>query len=104
MFGQNFAEYASSVDGITEDRLAGSSAAANTIIELSKAIPNSGGLASLFSGDNNIGTFGKNLADFGANFKTYYNNICNMDPKKLMFALNGIKGLVDIVDLLDGKM
>lgn len=103
VFGQNFAQYASYVEGITEDRLAGSSAAANTIIELSNAIPNSGGLVTLFSGDNNIGTFGKNLADFGANFKTYYNNICNMDPKKLMFAINGIKGLVDIVDLLDGK-
>lgn len=103
VFGANFAAYASSVDGITEEKLAASSAAADTIIQLSKAIPNSGGLASLFSGDNNIGTFGKNLADFGANFKTYYNNICNMDPKKLMFALNGIKGLVDIVDLLDGK-
>lgn len=103
VFGENFAQYASYIEGITEDRLAGSSAAANTIIELSNAIPNSGGLVSLFSGDNNIGTFGKNLADFGANFKTYYNNICNMDPKKLMFATNGIKGLVDIVDLLDGK-
>lgn len=103
VFGENFAAYASSVDGITEEKLAASSAAADTIIQLSKAIPNSGGLASLFSGDNNIGTFGKNLADFGANFKTYYNNICNMDPKKLMFAINGIKGLVDIVDLLDGK-
>lgn len=103
VFGENFAAYASSVDGITEEKLAASSAAADTIIQLSKAIPNSGGLASLFSGDNNIGTFGENLADFGANFKTYYNNICNMDPKKLMFAINGIKGLVDIVDLLDGK-
>lgn len=103
VFGENFAQYASYIEGITEDRLAGSSAAANTIIELSNAIPNSGGLVSLFSGDNNIGTFGKDLADFGANFKTYYNNICNMDPKKLMFATNGIKGLVDIVDLLDGK-
>lgn len=103
VFGENFAQYASYIEGITEDRLAGSSAAANTIIELSNAIPNSGGLVSLFSGDNNIGTFGKNLADFGANFKTYYNNICNMDPKKLMFAINGIKGLVGIVDLLDGK-
>lgn len=103
VFGQNFAQYASYVEGITEDRLAGSSAAANTIIELSNAIPSSGGLKMLVTGDNNIGTFGKNLADFGANFKTYYNNICNMDPKKLMFATNGIKGLVDIVDLLDGK-
>lgn len=103
VFGENFAQYASYIEGITEDRLAGSSAAANTIIELSNAIPNSGGLVSLFSGDNNIGTFGKNLADFGANFKTYYNNICNMEPKKLMFAINGIKGLVGIVDLLDGK-
>lgn len=103
VFGKNFAAYASSVDGITEEKLAASSAAADTIIKLSNAIPNSGGLASLFSGDNNIGTFGKDLADFGANFKTYYNNICNMDPKKLMFAINGIKGLVDIVDLLDGK-
>lgn len=103
VFGQNFAQYASYVEGITEDCLAGSSAAANTIIELSNAIPSSGGLKMLVTGDNNIGTFGKNLADFGANFKTYYNNICNMDPKKLMFATNGIKGLVDIVDLLDGK-
>lgn len=103
IFGKNFAQYASYIEGITEDRLAGSSAAANTIIELSNAIPNSGGLVTLFSGDNNIGTFGKNLADFGANFKIYYDNICNMDPKKLMFAINGIKGLVGIVDLLDGK-
>ena len=48
-------------------------------------------------------SFATNLKTFGENFKKYYDSISAIEPEKMMNATNGLKGIVDIVDLLDGK-
>ena len=48
-------------------------------------------------------SFVTNLKTFGENFKKYYDSISAIEPEKMMNATNGLKGIVDVVDLLDGK-
>ena len=48
-------------------------------------------------------SFATNLKTFGENFKKYYDSISAIEPEKMMNATNGLKGIVDVVDLLDGK-
>ena len=48
-------------------------------------------------------SFATNLKTFGENFKKYYDSISVIEPEKLMNATNGLKGIVDVVDLLEGK-
>ena len=48
-------------------------------------------------------SFATNLKTFGENFKKYYDSISAIEPEKLMNATNGLKGIVDVVDLLEGK-
>ena len=43
----------------------------------------SGGLISWFTGDNDLSSFGKKLAEFGKSFTEYYNSVYSIDTNKL---------------------
>ena len=47
--------------------------------------------------------FATNLKTFGEKFKAYYDKVSGIEPKKMANATNGLKGLVGVIDLLDGK-
>ena len=48
-------------------------------------------------------SFATNLKTFGENFKKYYDSISAIEPEKLTNATNGLKSIIGVVDLLDGK-
>ena len=74
-FGKAFAEYATTVKDIPKNVVENSAAAALTMAEFAKMVPNSGGVVSLFTGNNNLGKFGEGLSAFGKSFKEYSDNI-----------------------------
>ena len=77
-FGKNLKEYSLAVAGIESDVVTASSAAAMSIVEFARNIPDEGGVVSWFAGDNSISAFGENIAKFGKNFVVYYNYIKNV--------------------------
>ena len=76
--------------------------AANAIKILSEAgskIPNSGGLAALFSGNNDIGTFAVKLPLLGLGLRLFINSLgggfSNEESSSIGFASNAIKSLAE---------
>lgn len=53
--------------------------AAKALVELSNNLPNSGGIVSWFTGDNDIASFGEQLVSFGQSFAAYYNSVSGVD-------------------------
>ena len=47
---------------------------AKALVELSNNLPNSGGIVSWFTGDNDTASFGEQLVSFGQSFAAYYNS------------------------------
>lgn len=73
VFGQKLKEYSQAVSGLDTDVVQKSIDCANSIKELAKSIPNTGGLVTLFTGDNDIEYFGAKVASFGWKFQEYSN-------------------------------
>lgn len=94
-FGANLKRYGDNVAGLKPDVVTNSATAAQSVIELAKMIPKSGGLSSLFSGKNSIKDFGKELSSFGGSFAQYYAHIKGIDNGKVNSVTSALKSLVN---------
>lgn len=99
-FGPYFAKYASSISGVDSSVVSASSAAAQSLAKMASAIPNTGGLVSLFTGDNDISKFGKKLADFGPYFAEYANSISGISPDAVTASASAAKALAALAENL----
>ncbi|NCB46389.1 hypothetical protein EOM81_05190, partial [bacterium] len=98
LFGPKLKKYADSVSGLDSDVVINSTNGAKALSELAKNLPNTGGAISWFTGDNDIGTFGKNLSLFGAYFKEYYNSISSIKATQLSSVIKQVGELVKVAD------
>jgi len=96
VFGPNLKAYADSVMGLDSNVVINSSKAAETLIAFSREIPNSGGLVSLFTGDNNVAKFGANLTSFGQNFATYANDMKTVDSNIVTATSNAAASIITL--------
>ena len=95
-FGPKLKEYAESVKGLDSNVVTNSANAAKALSELADNLPDQGGVASWFTGDNNIGTFGANIAKFGRYFKAYYDTVSGVNVDTLNGVISGVWNLVAI--------
>lgn len=94
-FGIEFVKYYSSIKKINSDVVKTTADAVSSVIDFARIVPESGGLWSLIAGDNDISDFGEDLADFGASFKTYYQNIKGISANTINNITSAITKLVE---------
>lgn len=98
-FGTNMKNYSNNIKGLDKSVESNSEKIKNAmkhIIEFAEDIPNEGGVAGFFAGENNISTFGKNLKDFGKYFKEYADKIKDISTEKINGVTSSLKSIVDI--------
>lgn len=101
-FGPKLKAYATSVSGLDANVVINSANAAKALSALAENLPNSGGLVSWFTGDNNIGDFGKDLVTFGQCMSDYYNSLTGIDFSTLSYATTQFSKLVDLAESMSG--
>ena len=101
-FGQAMKEYSQAVAGIDAASISASVTAAKGIAKLADAIPNSGGVASWFSGDNDLSKFAKELVPFGKNLKKYADSVAGIDAGGVNNAVSAVKKLKSMINSLAG--
>lgn len=101
-FGPKLKAYATSVSGLDANVVINSANAAKALSALAENLPNSGGLVSWFTGDNNIGDFGKDLVTFGQCMSDYYNSLARIDFSVLNYATTQFSKLVDLAESMAG--
>lgn len=79
-FGKAMVEYSNAVEGLKVDVVEKSVAAAKAISELANNLPNSGGVAGWFMGENDMDLFGEQLVIFGWKLSEYSFAVKNVDP------------------------
>lgn len=97
-FGANLKKYADSVSGIDDNVVTASANAAKSLAELAKNLPNSGGLAALFAGDNDISSFGAKLPKLGSDLKAFSDNAAGIDPTQTTAAVSLLERIVNIAN------
>lgn len=97
-FGTAMKNYSLAVTGLDASVVTNSANAAKALVELSNNLPNSGGIVSWFTGDNDIASFGQQLVSFGQSFAAYYNSVSGVDVAKLSGVVVEFRNLVDLAN------
>lgn len=97
-FGTAMKNYSLAVTGLDASVVTNSANAAKALVELSNNLPNSGGIVSWFTGDNDIASFGEQLVSFGQSFAAYYNSVSGVDVTKLSGVVVEFRNLVDLAN------
>lgn len=79
-FGVCIAAYSDAVRGVKPQAVVASATAGMALAMLANNIPNSGGLVSLFTGDNGLDTFASQLVPFGEAITQYSNSVVGVKP------------------------
>lgn len=97
-FGEAMKQYSMAVTGLDANVVVNSANAAKALVELSNNLPNSGGIVSWFTGDNDIASFGEKLVSFGQSFAAYYSSVSTVDVAKLSGVVAQFRNLVDLAN------
>lgn len=96
LFADGFVKFATKVSGFDETTMANAAGALKMVSSLAAVamnLPNSGGLVSLFTGDNGLTDFGKDLEDFGPHFSNYVDSVKGIKPEHLGASTHAAKAL-----------
>ena len=93
VFGEKFAEYSNKMSEVKPEIVTVTTAAANSLVELQKGLPEDGGW---FSNNKNLGDFGDEINNFGGQFKQYYSKIKEVKPEQLKNVIAEIDKIVEL--------
>ena len=97
-FGKNFTDYSKKVAGADKSVVEKSKDVKEAmlyIIDFAKKIPNEGGLAAFFAGDNGLKAFGESLKSFGNNFKAYSDSVSKINITNVNSVTDSITAIVN---------
>ena len=95
-FGPSIKSYADSISGMDTEVVTNSANAAKSLAEMATNIPDTGGLVSWFTGDNDLTTFGSNLVTFGDKFSSYSKFMETVNPNVVQATTNAADSLVEL--------
>lgn len=99
-FGQAMVRYSKSVADLDVDVVNKSVSAAQAISELANNLPNSGGVAGWFAGNNDMDTFGEQLCIFGKKLAAYSIYVANVDPSVIEKSVAAGKAISELANNL----
>jgi tape measure domain-containing protein len=95
-FGEAMKSYSEAIMGMDSAAITNSATAGKALVELANTIPNTGGLVSWFTGDNDLGSFGDSLVQFGSGIKSYSDSISEIDTGIMSSVITQVNRLVDM--------
>lgn len=95
-FGEAMKAYSEAIMGMDSAAITNSATAGKALVELANTIPNTGGLVSWFTGDNDLGSFGDSLVQFGSGIKSYSDSISGIDTAIMSSVITQVNRLVEM--------
>lgn len=95
-FGEAMKAYSEAIMGMDSAAITNSATAGKALVELANTIPNTGGLVSWFTGDNDLGSFGDSLIQFGSGIKSYSDSISGIDTGIMSSVITQVNRLVEM--------
>ena len=99
--GEKLAAFSDAVKGrIDVTSVEAATNAGKMISTLAKTIPNEGGIASLFTGDNKLDVFGERLEKYGESLAKFATSIADFDGSRVSDAVNATTQISILIDTL----
>lgn len=102
-FGAAMKSYGDAVADIRPEAVESSASAGMALVELAKALPNTGGLLSFFTGGTDLAAFGDDLTLFGADLSAYAEAISNVKADAVTASANAAEALSNLASGLPGS-
>lgn len=99
-FGYHLRTYSYAVTGIMLEPIKNSVEAAKALSDLANSLPNTGGMASWFAGDNDINAFGEQLVPFGYHLKNYSYAVYGLMIEPIKNSIKAAELLVDLANTI----
>lgn len=99
-FGEAIKAYSDAVTGLDVDAVKNSAIAGQAMSELAATLPNTGGAVAFFAGDNDMATFGDQLASFGESMKNYSKSVSGLDGDAVANSAVAGKTLVELANTI----
>lgn len=95
-FGEAMKAYSEAIMGMDSAAITNSATAGKALVELANTIPNTGGLVNWFTGDNDLGSFGDSLVQFGSGIKSYSDSISGIDTGIMSSVITQVNRLIEM--------
>lgn len=102
-FGESMKAYGESVMGVDANAIMASATAAKALATVAEAIPKSGGLAGLFSGENDLTSFADQLVPFGTALKGYAMTVAGIDATAITASAMAAKALAEMANIVPNQ-
>ena len=101
VFGLSLCRFSECVKDISSDDVTTAKNCGDMMVELNNAIPETGGIKSLWSGESNLASFGSNIAAFGTAMASFSESVSgNIDEDAAQSAINVAMKLNDLAPTL----
>ena len=102
LYGKAFVDYSHNIVGMDPDVASNTDlvvSASKKLADMAAMIPNSGGIVSWFTGDNNLEDFGNNLSAFGEAFSEFSTSVSGINLDAVNLAVNEFGKIIGLANL-----
>ena len=99
-FGEAMMEFSNSISGLDGDLVSTAAIAGKTLAEMAATLPNSGGVAGFFAGENDMDEFGSQLVGFGTSMKDFAASVKGLDSDAIQNAAIAGKAMAEMASTL----
>ena len=103
-FGPSLKKYSDSVVGINVDAIKQSVDATKAIVKMADAIPNEGGVAAFFAGDNTLSKLAPHLETFGPAIKKYSDTVTGISLADINTSVVASKTIMSMMNEVPEEM
>ena len=94
--GEGLKNFSDSAAGITVEQVSGAVEAAKKIAEMTKAVPNEGGIQRWFNGESGLAKFANNLKPLGEGLKSFSDSAAGINAESVTAAVNAAKEIAEM--------
>lgn len=103
-FGPSLKKYSDSVVGINVDAIKQSVDATKAIVKMAETIPNEGGVAAFFAGDNTLGKLANHLETYGPAIKKYSDTVTGISLANINASVEASKTIMGMMNEIPERM
>lgn len=103
ILGYGLLAFSNSVAGIVPENVMGAANAAKALADMAATIPDTGGVAAWFAGDNSIANFAGDLVNLGRGIKGFADVTTGISVESVQAAANAAKTLADMAATIPNK-
>ena len=94
--GKGLVQFSNVVTGIDVASVTAAATAGKILADMASTIPNEGGVAAWFAGENSIAKFGTDLVELGVGLKGFADNVSGIDTASVTAAATAASSLADM--------